>query len=494
MNLFSPEILLALFLGSLYGALFGSIPGLTATLAISLAIPFLLFAGPEVALAALIAISATAIFAGDIGSVLVRLPGTPASAAYTEEIHEVAQKRSPSFALGLSALPSAVGSLIGLLLLVVGSLGLVWLARQFSSFEYFWLVLLGILSGVLAATHALKALVAFCLGMLLATVGYDPALGHPRFTFGRPELLGGINFIVALIAFFGVSEVLEYLYRKGLRAEAPPTSLAASFRAYFLEPLIEAWRLRGALLRSSLLGTFVGFLPGAGSDIAAWITSNLARLKKASREEVVLSGTSANNSAVAGAWIPAMALGLPGDTLTAILLGMFLAFGITPGPDLFKNHASLVFQIYWAFLVVSVLLMPLVGYLSTFLVRAILQVPREVLMAVVLALCAVGAYAVNNNPFDLYLLTALGALGFVLRRGGFPLGQVVLGMVLGPLLEQHFMTSMIKTHWDLTSFFERPLAVLLALLNLGLLVVLPWLRYRQALRLRVLEERLHPGE
>jgi TctA family transporter len=493
-SLFSPETLLALLLGSLYGAFFGAVPGLTATLALSLAIPFLLFTGPEVAMAALIGISATAIFAGDIGSILVRLPGTPASAAYTEEIHELAQERSPSLALGLSALPSAVGSLVGLLFLIVGSLGLVWLARQFSSFEYFWLVLLGIVSGVLATPNVFKALIAFGLGMLLATVGYDPALGHPRFTLGRPELLGGINFIVALIAFFGVSEVLEYLYRKERGAGRPSIPLAASLRAYFLEPLLEAWRFRGALLRSSLLGTFVGFLPGAGSDIAAWVTSNLARLRKAPKEEVVLSGASANNAAVAGAWIPAMALGLPGDTLTAILLGMFLAFGITPGPDLFKNHAPLVFQIYGAFFLVSALLMPLVGYLSTFLVRAILQVPREVLMAVVLALCAVGAYAVNNNPFDLYLLAALGALGFVLRRGGFPLGQVVLGMVLGPLLEQHFMTSMIKTHWNLFSFFERPLAVLLALVNLGLLVALPLLRYRQALRLRAMEERLHPGD
>ncbi|RDI94670.1 C4-dicarboxylate ABC transporter [Meiothermus sp. QL-1] len=472
MSFLSPEALLALLLGSLYGAIFGAIPGLTATLAISLAIPILLFLGPEVALAALIGITATAIFAGDIGSVLVRMPGTPASAAYAEELHEVAKKRSPAFALGLSALPSAVGSLIGLGFLVVGSLGLVAIARQFSSFEYFWLVLLGILSGILAVPRVWKGAIAFALGMLLATIGYDPALGNPRFTFGQRDLLGGIDFIVALIAFFGVSEVLHHLLH-GPRASSPHAEglgRGSVFRRYFFEAGRLCWKERGSLARSSVLGTFVGFLPGAGSDIAAWISSNLRRMRKGRPEQVALDGSSANNAAVAGAWIPAMALGLPGDTLTAILLGMFLAMGITPGPELFNKHGALVVQIYLAFFLASAVLMPLGGYLSALVVQSLLRIPMRVLMGAVLGLCVVGAYAVNNNPFDLYLLAVLGALGFVLRQGGFPLGLVVLGMVLGPLLEQHFMVSMIKTHWNLLSFFERPLALVLAFLNLAMVV------------------------
>ncbi|GEM82115.1 tripartite tricarboxylate transporter permease [Meiothermus hypogaeus] len=472
MNFLSPEALLALLLGSLYGAIFGAIPGLTATLAISLAIPVLLFLGPEVALAALIGITATAIFAGDIGSVLVRMPGTPASAAYTEELHEVARRRSPAFALGISALPSAIGSLIGLGFLVVGSLGLVALARQFSSFEYFWLVLLGILSGILAVPRVLKGAIAFGLGMLLATIGYDPALGNPRFTFGQRDLLGGIDFIVALIAFFGVSEVLYHLLH-GSRGQSPhPQGLGRGsiLSQYFGEAGRYCWQERGSLARSSLLGTFVGFLPGAGSDIAAWISSNLRRMRKGRPEQVALDGSSANNAAVAGAWIPAMALGLPGDTLTAILLGMFLALGITPGPELFNKHGALVLQIYLAFFLVSVVMLPLGGYLSALIVQNLLKIPTRVLMGAVLGLCVVGAYAVNNNPSDLYLLAVLGALGFVLRQGGFPLGLVVLGMVLGPLLEQHFMVSMIKTHWNLLSFFERPLALLLAILNVAMVV------------------------
>lgn len=469
MNFLNPEALLALLLGSLYGAVFGAIPGLTATLAVSLAIPVLLFLGPEVALAALIGITATAIFAGDIGSVLVRMPGTPASAAYTEELHEVARQRSPAFALGISAFPSAIGSLVGLGFLVVGSLGLVAIAKQFSSFEYFWLVLLGIVSGILAVPSVWKGAIAFGLGMLLATIGYDPALGHPRFTFGQPSLLGGLDFIVALIAFFGVSEALHHLlYRNRPTPPAQGLGRGSVFQQYFLEANRFCWKERLSLLRSSVLGTFVGFLPGAGSDIAAWISSNLRRMRRGRPEQVALDGSSANNAAVAGAWIPAMALGLPGDTLTAILLGMFLALGITPGPELFNKHGSLVVQIYLAFFLVSAVMMPLGGYLSALIVQSLLRIPIRVLMGAVLGLCVVGAYAVNNNPFDLFLLAILGALGFALRQGGFPLGLVVLGMVLGPLLEQHFMVSMIKTHWNLMSFFERPLALGLVFLNLAM--------------------------
>lgn len=490
MNLLSPEILLAMFLGGLYGAVLGALPGLTATLALSLFIPFALFLPPEVGLAAIISLSATAIFAGDIGAVMARIPGTPASAAYTEEIHELAQARGPAFALGLSALASALGSLVGTGLLVLGSLGMAAIARQFSSFEYFWLVLLGVTSGILAAPHIAKGLVAFALGMLLGTIGYDPALGHPRFTFGNPNLLGGVNFIVALIGLFGLSEVLFQLLKgPGAKPQSASLSLKGSASRFFLEPLRLILAKGGLFLRSSLLGTFIGFLPGAGSDFAAWVMSNFQRLAKGSRETVVLAGTAANNAAIAGTWIPALSLGLPGDTLTAIVLGLFLTLGIRPGPELFSQNLNLVVEIYLIFLLSSVLIMPLVGYLGSFLVGLATRLPRAVLLGGIAGLSLLGAYAINNNPFDLYVLAALGLLGLLLRLGDYPLGQVVLGLVLGPLLEQHLMVSMIKTHWDLFSFFERPVALFLALVNLTFLVGMAWLRLRQAKRLGALEAR-----
>jgi putative tricarboxylic transport membrane protein len=487
MSLLSPETLLALLMGSLYGIIFGSIPGLTVTLALSLALPVLLFLGPETAVAAVIGISAAAIFAGDIGSVIARVPGTPASAAYTEEIHDIAQERSPGYALGIAALGSAIGSLIGLGFLVIGSFALVWLAKQFSSFEYFWLILLGIASGIFGVPSMLKGIVAFGIGMLLGTIGYDPALGYPRFTFGLPALLGGLDFIVALIAFFGVSEVLWHIYQghhhqeQRLRQFSRRLSLLKDF---YVESARLCWKARFSILRSATIGTLVGFLPGAGSDLAAWINSNLMRLRKCAKEDVVLAGTSSNNAAVAGAWIPAMALGLPGDTLTAILLGLFLALGITPGTDLFQRYGQLVISVYMAFFLASVVIIPLGGYFAAALASVVTHIPVQPLIGAVLGLCILGAYAVNNNPFDLMVLSVLGLFGFLLRQGGFPIGLVVLGMVLGPLLERNFMVSMIKTHWDLTSFFDRPVAIILALATLGLILGMLWARYKMRVRVR----------
>jgi len=172
---------------------------------------------------------------------------------------------------------------------------------------------------------------------------------------------------------------------------------------------------------------------------------------------------------VAGTWIPALSLGIPGDTLTAIVLGMFLTMGITPGPELFAKNLGFVIQLYMAFILASLLMMPLVGYLGAAMVSTLLRVPMRLLLGAVMGLCLVGTYTINRNPFDLYLLVGLGLLGLLMQRGGFPVGQLVLGMVLGPLLEQYLMMSLIKTQWDLTAFFSRPVAVVLALCNLVLI-------------------------
>jgi putative tricarboxylic transport membrane protein len=482
MNFFSWQSILAMILGSLYGALFGALPGLTATLALSLFIPIALFLDPGVAFSAIIGITATAIFAGDIGAVAVRIPGTPASAAYTEEIYEIGQERSPAYALGIASIPSAIGSLIGVIFLIAGSLALAQLAKQFSSFEYFWLVLLGLVSGVFASENLWKGTISFCLGMLFATMGVDPALGIPRFNFDNPNLLGGLDFIVALIAFFGISEVLENVYNGRANERAPGLTNLGAGKSVAHEYFVETWKLCMAnpwrLLRSSLMGTFIGFLPGAGSDLAAWVSSNFARMGGGNKEQVTLEGTTSNNAAVAGTWIPALALGIPGDTLTAIILGMFLTLGITPGPELFAKHFDFVVQIYMAFFLVSVLVMPVAGYFSALIVNQMMKVPMRVLLGVVAGLCLVGGYAINNNPFDLYIMVILGALGLMLRKGGFPLGQLILGMVLGPLLEQYMTVSLVKTNYDLLAFFSRPVAVILALCNIALIVAMIWLRTR----------------
>jgi len=482
MSLLSWEGLLALLLGGLYGSLFGAIPGLTATLAVALFIPMAFFLDPLIALPAIIAIASVAIFAGDVGSAVARIPGTPASAAYVEELYAVAREKGTLYGLGLSAMGSAVGGLIGTLLLIFGATGIAALATQFSSFEYFWVAVLGLTAGVFASGGSpLKGCASLLLGLLFATVGIDPTLGFPRFDFGNPNLLGGLNYIVAMIGLFGFSEVLEYLYGGSHRALGRvPEGSERSLALFYLRPVRLMLRSRWLVVRSSLVGVFVGFLPGAGADIGAWVASSFQKMTRGDdpaveQDRTVLAGTCSNNAAVASAWIPALSLGLPGDTITAIVLGVFLMKGITPGPLLFEGDLSLVWSLYLTFLLANTLLLPGYGFLTARLAAWVVRVPYSLLLGMIAAVCVVGAYAINNNAFDVWIMGGMGVVAFLLRRGGFPLAQVVLGMVLGPILEQHFIVSAIKSSWNLTSFFERPLA--LGLMAATLLTLFLGLRF-----------------
>ena len=224
-----------------------------------------------------------------------------------------------------------------------------------------------------------------------------------------------------------------------------------------------------------VLGVFVGFLPGAGADVGSWVATSVQKVQSRSEEsspdEVIVSGTSSNNAAVASAWIPALSLGLPGDTVTAIVLGVFLMKGITPGPLLFDQNMGLVWSLFLTFLIANTVLLPLFGYLTARIAAVIIKAPLNLLLSAIAGICVVGAYAINNNPFDVWVMAGMGVIAFALRRGGFPLSQVVLGMVLGPILEQNFMVSAIKSRWSIMSFFERPIALVLMALTLAIIYI-----------------------
>ena len=227
------------------------------------------------------------------------------------------------------------------------------------------------------------------------------------------------------------------------------------------------------------MGVLVGFLPGAGADIGAWVSSSLEKMrqkksnKEAKDDEVILAGTSSNNAAVASAWIPALSLGLPGDTITAIVLGIFMMKGINPGPLLFEQQPDLITGLYLTFIISNIFLLPFYGYLTALMAKRLIKTPMPVLLTVVTILCMVGAYAINNDIYDVWIMVGMGFLAFILKKGGFPLAQIVLGMVLGPILEQNFMVSAIKSRWDLMSFFERPVAMILMLATVAI-IYLGW--------------------
>lgn len=468
----APDVLGVVLLAGLFGLFLGAVPGLTATMGTALLVPFAFFMDPLPALAAIVTMSAMAIFSGDIPAALMRMPGTPSSAAYTDDSYRLAQKGQLGLVLGVDVMSSVIGGLMGAAVLMVAAPALAEFALNFSSFEYFWLALLGLSCAVLISPgSAVKGLIALLIGLLLSTVGIDVAQGYPRFTYGVVDLLSGINFIPAMIGLFGVSEVLRNVMLPGRMP--PPMRVPRRIFEGVGRTLL---RYKVNILRSGAIGTFIGILPGAGADIAAWIAYGAA--KRASRDagefgkghiEPIVDAGTANNSALAGAWVPALVFGIPGDSITAILIGVLYMKGLRPGPMIFEREPTLVYAVYATFVLANLLMIPF-GYLAIRASGYILRVPRNVLMPVILTFCVVGAYAINNSLFDVGTMLIMGVLGYILERYGFPVAPVVLGLVLGPIVEQSFMTSAIKTHWDLTAFFSRPIGNVLAAIT-----VLLWL-------------------
>ena len=467
---FDPSTIVVMLGASLFGLFVGAVPGLTATMATALLVPVTFFMPPVTAIAAIVTATAMAIFSGDVPGCLLRMPGTPASAAYTDEAYAMTRKGQAETALGAGLVFSAIGGLFGTAVLIVSAPALAEFALRFSSFEYFWLVLLGLTCAiVITSERPLKGIVALLLGLLVACVGLGNPAGFPRFTFGSTELMGGIGMIPMMIGMFAVSEILRYAVDTGAKMEVDAKPVGNVFRGMW--ELTKKYPVQ--ILRGSALGTLVGALPGAGADIAAWMSYAIS--KKMSKEpekfgtghvEGIVESGSANNSALAGAWIPALVFGIPGDSITAIVIGVLYMKNMNPGPTLFTQNPQNIYAVYLLFIVANLIMIPL-GFLCIKVAKRILQVPREILMPVILLFCVVGTFAINNTPFDVGVMLAAGLVAYVLEQNGFPIAPAILGVVLGGMLEENFITSMIKADGRLAGFFARPVAATLGALTLA---------------------------
>ena len=476
----SGTLLVVVLASAVYGLFIGAIPGLTATLATALLVPFAFFLEPLPAIASIITMSAMAIFAGDLPSALVRMPGTPASAAYTEDAYRLTQSGEGARVLGVALVGSAIGGVVGAVVLIAAAPALAEFALRFTSYEYFWVAVLGLTASVIISHGSqVKGAISLLIGLLLATVGIDIALGYARFTFGTTQLLPGISFIPAMIGLFGLSEVLRNVLHPLGRVNAVRLRTKGMFR----DTARTLWRYRKGVASGNVIGSAIGALPGAGGDIAAWVS--YAVTKNASREghlfgkgkghiEPIVSAGSANNAALASAYVPTLVFGIPGDTITAILIGVLLVKGVQPGPNLFVEQAPLLYSIYMIFILANLLLLPL-GYLAIRGSGLLLRVPSTVLMPIIIAFCIVGSFAINNGRLEIIIMLVLGVLGYLLERNGFPLAPVVLGLVLGPIVEKNFMQSVIKTNWDLTQFLTRPISATLMIITV-LVLIYPLLR------------------
>ncbi len=470
---FTVDVLVTLISAALFGLLVGAVPGLTATMATALLVPLTFFMDPIPAVGAMVTCAAMAIFAGDIPGALLRIPGTPASAAYVDEAYAMTRKGQAEKVLGACVVFSAIGGLFGTAVLIFAAPALAEIALKFSSPEYFWMALLGLTcAAFIGAASPIRGMVSLLIGLLISTVGLNNPAGVPRFTFGSTDMLAGIDFIPAMIGLFAVSEVL-----RTIAAGAPPwdsvqskvgnifRDWGAMIRAYWPQQL-----------RGNVLGTAIGILPGAGADVAAYVSYAVSRRFSRNQEkfgtghvEGVIESTSANNSSLASAWIPALVFGIPGDTITAIVIGVLYVKGINPGPTLFLFNPQTIYAVFLIFILANLLMVPL-GWLVIKLARHLLRTPRRVLMPMILIFCIVGAFASNNAAYGIVLMLAFGVLGFFMEENDIPIAPCILGIVIGPILERNFITTMIKSDGAVTAFFERPIAAVL-----GAVVVIIWL-------------------
>ena len=469
---FRLDVMTTILAAAIFGLFVGAIPGLTATMAIALLVPVTFFMEPVPAVGAMITCSAMAIFAGDIPATLLRMPGTPASAAYTDEAYAMTRNGEAELALGANLLFSALGGLFGTAVLIFAAPYLAEVALKFSSFEYFWMALLGLTCAALVGSgSAVKGLVSLLIGLFVATIGLDNPAAVPRFTFGNINLLGGIDFIAAMIGLFAVSEVLRSVAAGARTVQVTQTSIGNLFKGWG-GLIVTYWRQQ---VRGNVIGVAIGALPGAGADLAAWVAYAVSRRFSRTPEkfgkghvEGVIEATSANNSALGAAWVPALVFGIPGDTITAIVIGVLYVKGLNPGPTLFIFNPQNIYAVFIIFILANLIMVPL-GWSAIKIGKQLLRVPRRILMPCILAFCIVGAFATNNAIFNVSVMLAFGVLGFFMEENEIPIAPCILGIVLGGMLEANFVTSMIKADGNLLAFFERPIAA-----GLGIFTILVW--------------------
>ncbi len=479
--------LVIIFVAAVYGIFVGAIPGLTATMAVALMVPLTFFLSDVQAVAAIVTTVTCSIFAGDIPATLVRIPGTPASAAYASDSYALTLKGQHEKALKISLIFSVIGGLFGTLTLAIAAPQLAAFATQFTSYEYFWLYVLGLTCAAIVSDDSrLKGALALFIGLLFSTVGLGTDYSVPRLTFGFDQLITGINFIPAMIGLFGMSEVLrnalviphDNALESSLteKTSRHPTATKADDDSPGAFKF--AFQRKFSLLRSSVIGSIVGMLPGAGADIAAWIAYAVSkRFSKTPEEygkgslEGIGDATGANNAALGSAWIPALVFGIPGDSVTAIAIGVLLMKNITPGPNIFDAsedpaQAALVFGVYVTFVIANLLLLPL-GIMAIRGGNLLVRIPRRILLPLIVLFCVIGSYALNGSYFDVTVMMAMGVFGFVLERFGVPLAPIVLGLILGGEVEHKFLQCITKDA-SVSAFLGGPITIGLAMICVGL--------------------------
>lgn len=477
------ENLFASFIGVAFGLFIGMMPGLTVSLGMVLLLPLTYKLSAISSVCLLLGLYASGMTGGSFSAVLINIPGTPSASATSLDGHPMARNGRAGEALGIAVIASFFGGIFGLVCLWVAAPVIARVALNFGAPELFAIVLLGLtLICSFGQESNIKGLISGIVGLIVMTVGLDPMMGTPRFTFDSVELQAGISFLPAMIGLFAIPQIIRGL--SGKSSVIPKYDEKVSGVLPKIRNLV---RLVKSMLIGSVIGTGVGAIPGTGGPIAVFLSYDYARKASKSGDnfgkgepEGVAAPEAANNAVAGGAMIPMLTLGIPGDPITAILLGALLIHGLIPGPLLFSQNAHFVYAVFWAYLVAN--LMNIIVSLSTIkLWVRVLKVPERILIPIIVVVCIVGTYGLRNTFFDTAVMLAFGIMAFFMGKYGFPVVPMLLAIVLGPNLESNFRMSLILSEGDWTVFLKHPISlgfILLSVVTFFGPLLLPAIRAR----------------
>jgi len=455
--------------GVLFGLFIGSTPGLTISLGMVLLLPLTFTMKPVTSICMLLGLYASGMTGGSMSAILLNIPGTPSASATALDGHELAKKGKAGEAMGVAVISSFIGGIISLLCLVLVSPIIAKFALKFGAPELFALVLLGItLICSFGQKSLIKGLLSGVLGLILMTVGLDPMMGTPRFTFGLVELQAGIPFLPAMIGLFAVPQLIQ-----GIACGERVIPKYDSEVSGILPKLRDIVRYLKTILMGGILGTGIGAIPGAGGPIAVFLSYNYAiKINKKYSDNFgkgeprgVAAPEAANNAVAGGAMIPMLTLGIPGDPITAILLGALMIHGLIPGPLLFQQNPQFVYSIFWAFLVANIFNLLLALITIKIWVR-VLKVPKRVLLPIIATLCVIGTYALRNTFFDTGIMLVFGILAYFMKKYNIPVVPMLLALILGPSLEEHLRMSLIISQGNPAIFVKHPISLIFILISI----------------------------
>lgn len=468
----TPINLLAMFVSTALGVTIGCLPGLSAAMGVALLLPITFGMDPATGLIVLGGIYCGAIFGGSISAILIHTPGTPASAATAIEGYQLTLRGQAARALSVACVASFFGGLLSCISLYFLSPVLATLAMQFKSPEYFWLSIFGltVIAGV-SSKSLLKGLISGVLGLLISTIGMDPMEGVERFMFGQTTLYNGINTTCALIGLFSMSQVLMLAESKIVER-----ARAAKIKDKLGVSVKDMKRLAPTITRSWLIGNIIGLLPGAGASIACFMGYNEARRFSKHKEEFgkgsidgVAGSEAANNAVTGGSLIPTLTLGIPGESVTAVLMGGLIIHGLQPGPELFTTYAGMTYTFFAGFVLVQFFMLA-IGMLGCRGFAQIARLSDAILIPSIFILCVVGSYAIHNNFAEVIIMMVFGVIGYLVRKFGLNAAAIVLGLILGPIGEKGLRRSLMLSDGDWTVLFSSTICwVMIALCIIGIL-------------------------